>query len=117
MTEPRLTALIDKIIAFRDAREWKQFHNPKDLAAGLAIEAAELQELFLWKSPKEVAEVVAEKRPRISEELADIAWFLFLLSRELDIDLIEAVEAKLAQNAVKYPVDKATGTHAKYDEL
>ena len=83
----------------------------------LAIEAAELQEIFLWKTPFEVDAVVSLKRERISAEIADIAWFLLLLSRQLDIDLVQAVEAKLGQNALKYPVDKAKGSHAKYDEL
>ena len=117
MPNPALQPLIDKIVAFRDARDWSQFHNPKDLAAGLAIEAAELQELFLWKKPEEVADAVSEKRERISEELADITWFLLLLSHEMDIDLLDAVAAKYEKNAAKYPVDKAKGSHAKYDEL
>lgn len=112
-----LHSLTDKILAFRDARDWKQFHNPKDLAAGLAIEAAELQELFLWKNPAEVAEAVSKKRERISDELADVAYYVLLLSHELDIDITEALTAKLAKNAAKYPVDKAKGSHAKYDEL
>ena len=117
MPQSDLQALTEKIVAFRDARDWKQFHNPKDLAAGLAIEAAELQELFLWRAPDELEEVVSEKRARLSEELADVAWFVLLLARELDIDLTDAIESKLAKNAEKYPVDKAKGRHAKYDEL
>ncbi len=117
MHDSDLRTLLDKIIAFRDARDWKQFHNPKDLAAGLAIEAAELQEIFLWKKPDEVDEAVSQKKERIKEELADITWFLLLLSHEMDIDLLDAVNAKYEKNAAKYPVEKAKGTHAKYDEL
>jgi len=117
MPKSDLSSIIDKIVAFRDERDWKQFHNPKDLAAGLAIEAAELQELFLWKSPDEVADAVSKNRERISEELADVAWFVLLLSHDLDIDLSNAIDSKLQKNAVKYPVSKAKGSHAKYDEL
>lgn len=117
MSASDLKSLTEKIIAFRDARDWQQFHNPKDLAAGLAIEASELQELFLWKKPEEVTDAVSDKRTQISEELADITWFLLLLSHEMDIDLLEAVNAKYEKNAAKYPVHKAKGTHAKYDKL
>ncbi|MCH6258979.1 nucleotide pyrophosphohydrolase [Puniceicoccaceae bacterium K14] len=117
MPDSQLSLITQKIIAFRDARDWKQFHNAKDLAAGLAIEASELQELFLWKTPEEVSQTVSSKKTQISEELADITWFLLLLSNELDIDLIEAVTAKYEKNAAKYPVEKAKGSHAKYDEL
>lgn len=117
MSANDLKSLTKKIIAFRDARDWEQFHNPKDLAAGLAIEASELQELFLWKKPGEIKDTVSNKRTQISEELADITWFLLLLSHEMDIDLLEAVNDKYEKNAAKYPVDKAKGTHTKYDEL
>lgn len=108
--------LVQKIVEFRDERDWRQFHNPKDLAAGLAIEASELQEIFLWKKLNELPELIEAKKSRISEELADIAWFLLLMSHELDIDLIEAVESKLAQNAEKYPADKVRGSSKKYNE-
>jgi NTP pyrophosphatase (non-canonical NTP hydrolase) len=108
--------LLKKIIAFRDERDWRQFHNPKDLAAGLAIEAAELQEIFLWKSPDELAETIAAKKGELSEELADITWFVLLLAHELNIDLNDAVEDKLQKNAAKYPADKVRGSSKKYDE-
>jgi NTP pyrophosphatase (non-canonical NTP hydrolase) len=107
----------EKILAFRNAREWAQFHNPKDLAAGLAIEAAELQEIFLWKAADEVAATAANKRAAISEELADVLWYVLLLAHELGIDPLRAVEQKLELNAAKYPVDKAKGKHAKYTDL
>ncbi len=112
-----LNQLIEKLVAFRDARDWKQFHNPKDLAIGLSIEAAELQEIFLWKNPAEVSEVVSKKSIQIKEEVADIASFLLLLCHELDIDLTEALSEKIEKNAAKYPVEKAKGNHAKYNEL
>ncbi|MDQ8204899.1 nucleotide pyrophosphohydrolase [Pelagicoccus sp. SDUM812003] len=117
MPPSELHALTEKIVAFRDARDWKQFHNPKDLAAGLAIEAAELQEIFLWRSKEELQDTVSKKRIQLSEELADVAWFTLLLAHELDIDLNEAIADKLAKNAAKYPVEKSKGSHAKYDEL
>ena len=118
-TQPdrRLDALLQRILAFREARDWKQFHSPKELAAGLAIEAAELQELFLWKDAAQVTELVSQRKTDIAHELADIAWFLLLLAKDLDIDLAEAIESKLAHNEAKYPVEKARGNNAKYTEL
>lgn len=117
MPSNNIQSLIEKLVTFRDARSWKQFHNPKDLATALSIEAAELQEIFLWKKPEEVEDAVSKKSNEILEEIADIASFLLLLCHELDIDLTEAVSAKIDKNAAKYPVEKAKGTHAKYDEL
>lgn len=117
MPDPILSELTQKLTAFRDARDWKQFHNPKDLATALSIEAAELQEIFLWKKPHEVASAVTDKNTEIEEEIADIASYLLLLCHELDIDLTQAVSAKIEKNAAKYPVDKAKGNHAKYNEL
>ena len=108
--------LLEKIIAFRDERDWKQFHNPKDLATGLAIEAAELQEIFLWKSPDELADTIEAKKTELSEELADITCYLLLLANELNVDLSEAVVSKLQKNAVKYPADIVRGSSKKYNE-
>ncbi len=102
---------------FRDERDWMQFHNPKDMAAALAIEASELQELFLWKTGDEVEALVSSKREQISDEIADVAAFLFELSDNLKIDLGRAVLAKLEKNELKYPVDKARGSSSKYTEL
>ena len=109
--------LQQKIRTFRDEREWKQFHNPKDMATALAIEAAELQELFLWKNNQEIREVAEVKHEELSDELADIAAYLFELADNLGIDLGQAMVAKLAKNALKYPVEKSKGSHAKYTEL
>lgn len=108
--------LLEKILNFRDERDWAQFHNPKDLAAGLAIEAAELQEILLWKKPEELAETIALKKTELAAELADITWFLLLLSHELDIDLVDAVKSKLLHNAEKYPADIVHGSSKKHDE-
>jgi len=102
---------------FRDERDWMQFHNHKDMAAALAIEAAELQELFLWKQGDEIETVAENKREKLQDELADVAVYLLELADNLGIDLEEAITAKLAKNALKYPVHKAKGSNAKYDEL
>jgi NTP pyrophosphatase (non-canonical NTP hydrolase) len=103
--------VMDQLIAFREEREWKQFHNPKDLALAISIEAAELNELFLWKSPDQ-----ADKE-KVKEELADIFSFALLLVKEYDLDINEIVLEKIKKNALKYPVDKAKGSAKKYDEL
>lgn len=108
--------LTEELVRFRDARDWKQFHNPKDLAAALSIEAAELQELFLWKHPEQLELDSSEKRERIEEETADIASFLLLLCHELDIDLADAVQRKIEKNAAKYPAEKVRGSSKKYNE-
>ena len=112
-----INELTKKIVAFRDARDWRQFHTPKDLSAGLAIEAAELQEVFLWQRPEELQDLLKEKKGAIADELADIAWYVLLLANDLDIDLAEAIENKLKANGAKYPVNKAKGCSKKYNEL
>ncbi len=110
--------LIAKIIAFRDARDWAQYHNPKDLSLGLSIEAAELLEHFLWKSPSEVEELCSGSAPEaIRSELADVLIFALLLAHRLGVDPQDIVEKKLAENAVKYPVEKSRGRAVKYTEL
>jgi NTP pyrophosphatase (non-canonical NTP hydrolase) len=117
------TATIDALrreaLRFRDERNWKQFHTPSSLAAGLSIEAAELMEIFLWKTPGEIdALLESEKgRKRLREEIADIGVYLLYLSDACGIDLASAILDKLAQNAVKYPVDKSYNSSRKYDEL
>ena len=105
-----------KLVAFRDERDWKQFHNPKDLAAALSIEAAELQELFLWKQPGDLDLNSEKQHARIEEEVADIASFLLLFCSEMQIDLADALERKIAQNAKKYPADTVRGSAKKYNE-
>jgi len=103
--------LIRQIIEFRDKRNWAQFHNPKDLALGLSIEAAELNELFLWKKPEEADPA------RVREELADILIFSLMLLEKYGLNLEEIVQEKLAANAEKYPADKARNSAAKYTDL
>ncbi len=106
--------LMEKIIQFRDERNWKQYHNPKDLAISLSIESSELLECFQWKSNEEA---VSMKLENMKEEIADIAIYLLLLSHELDINLKQTIEEKLLKNENKYPVEKAFGSNKKYNEL
>ena len=103
--------LIRQIVEFRDQRNWAQFHNPKDLALGLSIEAAELNELFLWKKPEEADPA------RVREELADILIFSLMLLEKYGLDFEKIVREKLAANEKKYPADKARNSAAKYTDL
>lgn len=106
-----IAALQNEALAFRDARDWAQFHNAKDLAAGLSIEASELLECFLWKDAR------SADPAKVREELADVLVFALLFAHEAKIDIPSAVREKLAKNSVKYPVDKAKGRSDKYDVL
>ena len=106
-----LNELISKIVKFRDDRDWAQFHNPKDLAIALNIEASELLELFLWKN-EDGANI-----GRVKEELADILIYSLLLANKYNMDVQTIIESKLKQNSEKYPVDKARGSAKKYNEL
>jgi len=100
-----------KLIEFRNERDWEQFHNPKDLALALSIEAAELNEIFLWKKSEE-ADV-----NKIKEELADVLAYAILLAEKYNLDINRIVLDKIQKNAQKYPADKARGSAKKYDEL
>ena len=111
-----LATIAAKIREFRDERDWEQFHNPKDMAIALSIEASELLEHFLWKSPEEVEKRVCSHREEIEEEIADIAIYLTELADNLGIDLIAAMEKKIAANAIKYPADQVRGSSKKYSE-
>jgi len=106
--------VLSQILEFRDARNWKQFHNAKDLAVSLSIEAAEVLENFQWKSAEET---IAAKKQDLQDEIADVAVYLFLLCEATGIDLKESIIQKLAKNDAKYPVDKAFGKSDKYTEL
>lgn len=105
-----------KIRAFRDARDWAQFHNPKDMAIAISLESAELLEHFLWKTPEEVEERVKTNRDEIVDEIADIAVYLVELADNLGIDLLKAMDAKISKNAEKYPAEKVKGSSRKYSE-
>lgn len=112
-----INALQEKVISFRDERDWGQFHNPKDLAISLILEAGELLEHFQWKNEEEARAHIQDSKQEISEELADVLVYLLSLSHDLQIDLSEALQDKLMKNAQKYPVAKAKGSHKKYNEL
>ena len=114
-----LAEIVAAVAAFRDDRDWAQFHKPKDLAAAIAIEAAELQERFLWKTDAEVDQDLADsaKKAGVAEEIADVVMFAMLLADRLGIDLADAIAAKLEANAKKYPVKLARGSARKYTEL
>jgi dCTP diphosphatase len=102
---------------FRDERDWMQFHNPKNLACSISIEAAELLELFQWKTPQESENLSKETKEKISNEMADIAVYLIELSDNLGINILEAIKTKMVANALKYPVSKAKGSALKYTEF
>lgn len=106
-----------RICAFRDAREWMIFHNPKDLVVAIAAEAGELMQPFVWKSPEQAEEIAKAKKPEIENEIADVAILLFELAHNLGISLEDAMLAKLARNEIRYPVEKARGSNDKYNEL
>lgn len=106
-----LDQIIHELVAFRDARDWKQFHNPKDLTLALSIEANELLEQFLWKNATD-ADV-----EKIKYELADVFAYALLLANHYEFDISSIIREKIELNGKKYPVEKAKGTAKKYDEL
>lgn len=113
----QLDQLRDALRAFTAAREWDQFHSPKNLAMALSVESAELLEVFQWVTEADSRKLDPAAKAAASEEIADVLLYLILLSDELDIDPIAAAEAKMAANARKYPVEKSRGTSKKYTEL
>ena len=102
---------------FRDDRDWMQFHNPKNLACSISIEAAELLENFQWKTPNESRSITRTRRTEISHEIADVAIYLIELADNLGIDLVQAIMDKIVLNGSKYPPRKARGSAAKYTDL
>ena len=105
---------IKQVLKFRDDRDWKQFHNPKDLAISISLEAAELLEVFQW-SGTDVSNI--NKQDKIKEELADVINYCILMADACNLDLDEIVQAKVKHNSEKYPVDKAKGSSKKYTDL
>lgn len=103
--------------SFAADRDWDQFHNPKDLAISLSLEAAEVLEHFQWKDQEETKSHVKNNKQELSYELADVLIYLLLLSNKTDIDLTQAVKEKLQIASKKYPVSKSKGNHKKYTEL
>lgn len=109
--------LTTRINAFRDSRDWRQFHNPKDMAVSISIESAELLEQFQWKNAKECETHLLENREAVADEMADVAIYLFELADLLEMDLGKEMLRKLDKNAVKYPIEKARGSNLKYNRL
>ena len=112
-----LRYLQEEIIRFRDARDWKQFHNPKDLALSIVLEASELMEHFQWKSQNEVDVYVKSHKEDIGAEMSDVLNYLLILANDLGIDLLGVSLRKLAKNNEKYSVKNAKGNHTKYTEF
>jgi NTP pyrophosphatase (non-canonical NTP hydrolase) len=112
-----LVSIQQKILSFRNARDWAQFHDPKNLAEALSIESGELLENFLWKTTEQSRNLTAEELQNVKEELADIFIFLTYLSEEYHIDLLNEVEKKIILNEKKYPAEKTRGSSKKYKEL
>jgi len=106
-----IDTLLNALAEFTEERDWDQFHNPKDLAMAISIEANELLELFLWKSPSEA------NQEKVKEELADILSFTFLLAKKYNLDIKQIMLDKIVLNKQKYPIDKSKGTAKKYTEL
>jgi NTP pyrophosphatase (non-canonical NTP hydrolase) len=111
--------ILSKIKHFRDERDWKKFHNPKDMAEGIVIEASELLELFLWKTQEESKKFAKNKKnlEEIADEIADILYFTLELADDLGIDIEKAVLNKLKKSAKKYPIAKSKGKAIKYTKL
>ena len=109
-----IKTITDALVNFRNERDWAQFHDTKNLATAISIEAAELNELFLWKTIKESEDVAIEK---IKEELADVFAYAFLLAEKHQLDVQQIVLDKIKRNCEKYPIEKAKGTAKKYNEL
>ncbi len=103
--------LLKEILAFREARDWKQFNNPKDMALSLCLEAAEVLEHFQWKPAVEVEKYVKTHRKEIGEEIVDVLYWVILIANDLDIDLEKAFMAKMRKNKKKYPAMKFKGKH------
>lgn len=117
---PSLQELTQKLLDFRDARDWRQFHSLKDLILSLSLEASELLELAQWK-PEDAFEQEAlsdnDTQQRLREECADVLLYLLLIAERTGIDLAKAADQKIAANNVKYPIEKSRGTSAKYTQL
>jgi len=103
--------ILEALLKFRNERDWEQFHNPKDLALAINVEAGELLELFLWKSPNEA------NKEKVKEELADIFAYAFLLAEKYHLDIKNIVLEKIKKNGEKYPIVKSKGNAKKYNEL
>lgn len=109
--------LKDKVRKFCEDRDWDKYHNPKDLAIGIITEASELLEHFRFKSEEDIKQVLKSKKQELSEELADVLYFVLRLAQRYDIDLATELEKKLKKNELKYPIRNSKGSNKKYTEL
>lgn len=112
-----LEIIKSKLLLFRNERDWKKFHKPKDLAISLILEASEVLEHFQWKTEEEIEKYTKEHKDEIAEELADVFNWVILIAYDLKIDLIKSSLKKIDKNSKKYPIEKARGNHKKYKEL
>jgi len=112
-----IESLTAEIRAFRDARDWQRFHNPKELAIAITAEAGELLQHFVWQSPEQSEARVRDRKDEIASEMADVAILLFEMADNCGVDLAAAMRAKLARNEERYPVHKSRGSNLKYNEL
>lgn len=109
-----LTELIRK---FRDERDWKKFHNPKDTSLSMVLEASEVMEHFQWKNSKEMRTYIKDHKIELGEELSDVLYWVLLISHDLNIDIVKAFKRKIELSRRKYPIAKSKGNHKKYTEL
>lgn len=116
MSQDSLQDLQNRVRAFVNERDWEQFHSPKNLAMAMIVEAAELVEIFQWETTEQSYLMDEKKRTQVSHELADTFVYLLSLADVLGVDLIQAANQKIDLNALKYPVDKARGSNAKYTD-
>lgn len=112
-----LKKLTDSIIKFRNERDWKQFHTPKNMAMALSLEASEVLEHFLWKNNKDQQLHVKKHKSDVADELSDVLFWVLLMAHDLNIDLEKSFEKKLRKNAVHYPIEKVKGKATKYTQL
>jgi dCTP diphosphatase len=112
-----LTEITERIVTFRDARDWKQFHSQKDMALSLALEAAEVLEVFQWKTTEQIEGELPTLRDSLGKELSDVLYWVLLMAHDAGIDLGAAFSRKMNENESKYPVDRAKGSNKKYSDL
>ncbi len=112
-----LADITERIVAFRDARDWKQFHTQKDMALSLALEAAEVLEVFQWKTSEQIVQELPTMRDRLGKELSDVLYWVLLMAHDAGIDLGASFVRKMEENESKYPVELAKGSSRKYSEI
>ena len=117
MSTKTLQQITEAVVAFRDQRDWKQFHRPKDMALSLVLEASEVAELFQWKSEADIQATLPELKDALGRELSDVLYWVLLMAHDAGINLEQAFVSKMRENEMKYPVDRAKGSSKKYTDL